>query len=117
MIWFKLRNQKHVLENNHTCGLVIYEVSNFCGSGVSLLARDSMGCTALHLAARHGHTDVVSFILEHGECQEYHRAHAHVFAYSKFMDCLSHQLSIIHVSVRTETEKAINVQKVLRLQK
>ncbi|XP_065121671.1 diacylglycerol kinase iota isoform X1 [Paramisgurnus dabryanus] len=41
-------------------------VSNFYGSGVSLLARDSMGCTALHLAAGHGHTDVVSFILEHG---------------------------------------------------
>ncbi|XP_048010872.1 diacylglycerol kinase iota isoform X7 [Megalobrama amblycephala] len=41
-------------------------LSGSCGSGVSLLVRDSMGCTALHLAAQHGHTEVVSFILEHG---------------------------------------------------
>uniref|UniRef100_A0A8C1AIQ2 Diacylglycerol kinase n=1 Tax=Cyprinus carpio carpio TaxID=630221 RepID=A0A8C1AIQ2_CYPCA len=31
-----------------------------------LLVRDSTGCTALHLAAQHGHTEIVSFILEHG---------------------------------------------------
>ncbi|RXN22936.1 diacylglycerol kinase iota-like isoform X4 [Labeo rohita] len=41
-------------------------VSSCCSSGVSLLVRDSMGCTALHLAAQHGHTKIVSFILEHG---------------------------------------------------
>ncbi|XP_056604374.1 diacylglycerol kinase iota isoform X1 [Triplophysa dalaica] len=41
-------------------------VSSSCSGGVSLLARDTMGCTVLHLAAQHGHTDVVSFILEHG---------------------------------------------------
>ncbi|XP_051976738.1 diacylglycerol kinase iota-like isoform X3 [Xyrauchen texanus] len=41
-------------------------VSSSCSSGVSLLVRDSVGCTALHLAAQHGHTELVSFILEHG---------------------------------------------------
>ncbi|KTG37760.1 hypothetical protein cypCar_00024411 [Cyprinus carpio] len=41
-------------------------VSGSCTSGVSLLVRDSMGCNALHLAAQHGHTEIVSFILEHG---------------------------------------------------
>lgn len=41
-------------------------VSSSCRSGLSLLVRDAMGCTALHLAAHHGHADVVSFILEHG---------------------------------------------------
>ncbi|XP_052439165.1 diacylglycerol kinase iota isoform X8 [Carassius gibelio] len=41
-------------------------VSGSCTSGVSLLVRDAMGCNALHLAAQHGHTEIVSFILEHG---------------------------------------------------
>ncbi|XP_058628461.1 diacylglycerol kinase iota isoform X3 [Onychostoma macrolepis] len=41
-------------------------LSGCCSAGVSLLVRDSMGCTALHLAAQHGHTEIVSFILEHG---------------------------------------------------
>ncbi|XP_016299712.1 diacylglycerol kinase iota-like isoform X2 [Sinocyclocheilus anshuiensis] len=41
-------------------------VSGSCTSGVSLLVRDSMGCNALHLAAQHGHREIVSFILEHG---------------------------------------------------
>uniref|UniRef100_A0A8C8FQN7 Diacylglycerol kinase n=1 Tax=Oncorhynchus tshawytscha TaxID=74940 RepID=A0A8C8FQN7_ONCTS len=36
--------------------------------GTSLLVRDSTGCSALHLASQHGHTEVVHFILEHGEC-------------------------------------------------
>uniref|UniRef100_M3ZQ88 Diacylglycerol kinase n=1 Tax=Xiphophorus maculatus TaxID=8083 RepID=M3ZQ88_XIPMA len=35
--------------------------------GVSLLVRDSGGCSALHLAAQNGHTDLVSFILQQGE--------------------------------------------------
>uniref|UniRef100_A0A674EEC4 Diacylglycerol kinase n=1 Tax=Salmo trutta TaxID=8032 RepID=A0A674EEC4_SALTR len=35
--------------------------------GTSLLVRDSTGCSALHLASQHGHTEVVRFILEHGE--------------------------------------------------
>ncbi|XP_041709654.2 diacylglycerol kinase iota isoform X3 [Coregonus clupeaformis] len=34
--------------------------------GTSLLVRDSRGCSALHLASQHGHTEVVCFILEHG---------------------------------------------------
>ncbi|XP_016371967.1 diacylglycerol kinase iota-like [Sinocyclocheilus rhinocerous] len=41
-------------------------VSDSCTSGISLLVRDSMGCNALHLAAQHGHREIVSFILEHG---------------------------------------------------
>uniref|UniRef100_A0A3Q2GKP5 Diacylglycerol kinase n=1 Tax=Cyprinodon variegatus TaxID=28743 RepID=A0A3Q2GKP5_CYPVA len=35
--------------------------------GVSLLVRDSRGCSALHLAAQKGHRDLVSFILQQGE--------------------------------------------------
>lgn len=35
--------------------------------GISLLVRDSAGCSALHLAAQNGHTDLVSFILQQGE--------------------------------------------------
>nr|XP_023825157.1 diacylglycerol kinase iota-like [Salvelinus alpinus] len=34
--------------------------------GTSLLVRDFTGCSALHLASQHGHTEVVRFILEHG---------------------------------------------------
>ncbi|XP_029017467.1 diacylglycerol kinase iota isoform X3 [Betta splendens] len=34
--------------------------------GVSLVVRDSGGCSALHIAAQNGHTDVVSFILQQG---------------------------------------------------
>ncbi|XP_020512023.1 diacylglycerol kinase iota isoform X5 [Labrus bergylta] len=34
--------------------------------GVSLLVRDSGGCSALHIAARNGHTELVSFILQQG---------------------------------------------------
>lgn len=34
--------------------------------GISLLVRDSAGCSALHLAAQNGHTDLVSFILQQG---------------------------------------------------
>ncbi|TRY98718.1 hypothetical protein DNTS_010269, partial [Danionella cerebrum] len=41
-------------------------VSSSLRSGLSLLVRDSTGCTALHLAAQHGHTPLVSFILQHG---------------------------------------------------
>ncbi|KAJ8262026.1 hypothetical protein GJAV_G00161260 [Gymnothorax javanicus] len=33
--------------------------------GASLLVRDSEGCSALHLAAQHGHMEIVGFILEH----------------------------------------------------
>nr|XP_020464249.1 diacylglycerol kinase iota-like isoform X4 [Monopterus albus] len=34
--------------------------------GVSLLVRDSGGCSALHKAAQNGHTDLVSYILQQG---------------------------------------------------
>ncbi|XP_053170152.1 diacylglycerol kinase iota [Scomber japonicus] len=34
--------------------------------GVSLLVRDSGGCSALHKAAHNGHTEVVSYILQQG---------------------------------------------------
>ncbi|XP_023697116.1 diacylglycerol kinase iota isoform X2 [Paramormyrops kingsleyae] len=40
--------------------------SSSWSSGVSLLVRDSGGCSALHLAAQNGHAAVVGFILEHG---------------------------------------------------
>lgn len=35
--------------------------------GVSLLVRDSAGCSALHIAAQKGHAELVSFILQQGE--------------------------------------------------
>ncbi|XP_031439027.1 diacylglycerol kinase iota isoform X2 [Clupea harengus] len=44
----------------------ISTMSNSWSQGVSLLVRDSGGCSALHLAAQHGHSEVVSFILTHG---------------------------------------------------
>ncbi|KAJ8392222.1 hypothetical protein AAFF_G00077900 [Aldrovandia affinis] len=39
--------------------------SSSWGRGVSLLVRNSGGCSPLHLAAQHGHVEVVGFILEH----------------------------------------------------
>ncbi|KAI4904626.1 hypothetical protein NFI96_014608 [Prochilodus magdalenae] len=41
-------------------------LSSSCNSGLSLLVRDSRGQSALHLASQNGHSDVVSFILQHG---------------------------------------------------
>lgn len=41
-------------------------VSSSWSQGVSLLVRDVAGCSALHLAAQHGHGGVVSFVLTHG---------------------------------------------------
>uniref|UniRef100_A0A3P9J0B2 Diacylglycerol kinase n=1 Tax=Oryzias latipes TaxID=8090 RepID=A0A3P9J0B2_ORYLA len=35
--------------------------------GVSLLVRDAEGCSALHIAAQNGHTDLVRYILQQGE--------------------------------------------------
>uniref|UniRef100_A0A1A8P3E3 Diacylglycerol kinase n=2 Tax=Nothobranchius rachovii TaxID=451742 RepID=A0A1A8P3E3_9TELE len=34
--------------------------------GISFFIRDSEGCSALHLAAQNGHTDVVSYVLQQG---------------------------------------------------
>uniref|UniRef100_A0A671TCS9 Diacylglycerol kinase n=1 Tax=Sinocyclocheilus anshuiensis TaxID=1608454 RepID=A0A671TCS9_9TELE len=63
-----------LIKNPHALSLIlthdlsrVSQVSGSCTSGVSLLVRDSMGCNALHLAAQHGHREIVSFILEHGE--------------------------------------------------
>lgn len=41
-------------------------LSEFARRGVSLLVRDSRGCSALHMAAQHGHADVVGYILHQG---------------------------------------------------
>ncbi|CAL8318378.1 unnamed protein product [Lota lota] len=41
-------------------------LSECVGRGVSLLVRDSGGCSALHLAAQSGHTPLVSYILHQG---------------------------------------------------
>uniref|UniRef100_A0A3P8U0Z5 Diacylglycerol kinase n=1 Tax=Amphiprion percula TaxID=161767 RepID=A0A3P8U0Z5_AMPPE len=42
-------------------------LSECVGQGVSLLVRDSGGCSALHIAAQNGHTHLVSYILQQGE--------------------------------------------------
>lgn len=77
--------QSYALDSSCVC---VFQLSGSCGGGVSLLVRDSMGCTALHLAAQHGHTEVVGFILEHGECRYKHLdTHPPVLAYSKFKVC------------------------------
>lgn len=77
--------QSYAPDSSSVC---VFQLSGSCGSGVSLLVRDSMGCTPLHLAAQHGHTEVVSFILEHGECRYEHlNTHPPVLAYSKFKVC------------------------------
>uniref|UniRef100_A0A8C7DH42 Diacylglycerol kinase n=1 Tax=Oncorhynchus kisutch TaxID=8019 RepID=A0A8C7DH42_ONCKI len=46
--------------------LSLFQLSGSFFRGTSLLVRDSTGCSALHLASQHGHTEVVRFILEHG---------------------------------------------------
>uniref|UniRef100_A0A3B5MJA8 Diacylglycerol kinase n=1 Tax=Xiphophorus couchianus TaxID=32473 RepID=A0A3B5MJA8_9TELE len=49
------------------CGIFSVQLTDSVRRGVSLLVRDSSGCSALHLAAQNGHTDLVSFILQQGE--------------------------------------------------
>uniref|UniRef100_A0A669BIH9 Diacylglycerol kinase n=1 Tax=Oreochromis niloticus TaxID=8128 RepID=A0A669BIH9_ORENI len=43
------------------------QLSQCVDRGVSLLVRDSGGCSALHLAAQSGHADLVRYILQQGE--------------------------------------------------
>lgn len=43
------------------------QLSEFVRRGVSLLVRDCGGCSALHIAAQNGHTELVSYILQQGE--------------------------------------------------
>uniref|UniRef100_A0A4W6DC48 Diacylglycerol kinase n=1 Tax=Lates calcarifer TaxID=8187 RepID=A0A4W6DC48_LATCA len=43
------------------------QLSECVRHGVSLLVRDSGGCSVLHIAAQNGHTDLVSYILQQGE--------------------------------------------------
>uniref|UniRef100_A0A674A094 Diacylglycerol kinase n=1 Tax=Salmo trutta TaxID=8032 RepID=A0A674A094_SALTR len=54
--------------------LSLFQLSGSFFRGTSLLVRDSTGCSALHLASQHGHTEVVRFILEHGEYTALHKA-------------------------------------------
>ncbi|RXM34094.1 Diacylglycerol kinase iota [Acipenser ruthenus] len=41
------------------------QFSEICQRGISLMVRSSNGCSALHLAAQHGHREIVTLILEH----------------------------------------------------
>lgn len=43
------------------------QLSECIRRGVSLLVRDSGGCSALHIAAQKGHAELVSFILQQGK--------------------------------------------------
>ncbi|XP_036373515.1 diacylglycerol kinase iota isoform X2 [Megalops cyprinoides] len=59
-----LTTEEQALLTAASCG-DLTTFSSSWGRGVSLLVRNSGGCSALHLAAQHGHAEVVSFILEH----------------------------------------------------
>lgn len=43
--------------------LLIIQLKDLHASGFSLLSIDPQGQTALHLAARHGHRDIVKYLL------------------------------------------------------
>ncbi|XP_033882107.3 diacylglycerol kinase iota-like isoform X3 [Acipenser ruthenus] len=43
----------------------LQKFSEICQRGISLMVRSSNGCSALHLAAQHGHREIVTLILEH----------------------------------------------------
>lgn len=52
--------------HEHLC-VFLLQLTECVRRGVSLLVRDSEGCSALHLAAQNGHTDLVGYILQQGE--------------------------------------------------
>ncbi|XP_041111199.1 diacylglycerol kinase iota-like isoform X1 [Polyodon spathula] len=43
----------------------LQKFSEICRRGISLMVRSPNGCSALHLAAQHGHREIVTLILEH----------------------------------------------------
>uniref|UniRef100_A0A3P9QHZ3 Diacylglycerol kinase n=1 Tax=Poecilia reticulata TaxID=8081 RepID=A0A3P9QHZ3_POERE len=51
------------MKNLVYCGVFSVQLTDSVRRGVSLLVRDSGGCSALHIAAQNGHTDLVSFVL------------------------------------------------------
>uniref|UniRef100_A0A8C6LHE9 Diacylglycerol kinase n=1 Tax=Nothobranchius furzeri TaxID=105023 RepID=A0A8C6LHE9_NOTFU len=51
--------------------------------GISFFVRDSEGCSALHLAAQSGHTDVVSYVLQQGESTDERNTALHKAASEK----------------------------------
>ncbi|KAG7456009.1 hypothetical protein MATL_G00247230 [Megalops atlanticus] len=59
-----LTTEEQALLTAASCG-DLTTFSSSWGRGVSLLVRNSGGCSVLHLAAQQGHAEVVSFILEH----------------------------------------------------
>uniref|UniRef100_A0A7N8Y6V5 Diacylglycerol kinase n=1 Tax=Mastacembelus armatus TaxID=205130 RepID=A0A7N8Y6V5_9TELE len=56
-----------VFKSLNPLSVFLLQLSQFVRRGVSLLVRDSGGCSVLHIAAQNGHTDLVSYILQQGE--------------------------------------------------
>uniref|UniRef100_A0A673B8J5 Diacylglycerol kinase n=1 Tax=Sphaeramia orbicularis TaxID=375764 RepID=A0A673B8J5_9TELE len=54
--------------NSLTCFIFadLFQLTECVRHGVSLLVRDSGGCSVLHVAAQNGHADLVSYILQQG---------------------------------------------------
>lgn len=59
-----------ILIERCVCVCVFLQLTECVRRGVSLLVRDSDGCSALHLAAQNGHTALVSYILQQGETED-----------------------------------------------
>uniref|UniRef100_A0A7N8XQI5 Diacylglycerol kinase n=1 Tax=Mastacembelus armatus TaxID=205130 RepID=A0A7N8XQI5_9TELE len=55
-----------VFKSLNPLSVFLLQLSQFVRRGVSLLVRDSGGCSVLHIAAQNGHTDLVSYILQQG---------------------------------------------------
>lgn len=54
------------LWEQHSESVSCLQLSECVQRGVSLLVRDAEGCSALHIAAQNGHTDLVRYILQQG---------------------------------------------------